>query len=341
MILAKHRALRQRYNKPHPTPADGELACWICGRGCRIAAGGIGYCGLRKAVGHSIMDALGPLVAPGHYYYDPLPTNCVANEVCPGATGAGYPKYALSPRGEIGYYNIAVFYASCNMNCLYCQNWEHHEFLAKGWPTMTVEELASSVNERTTCVCFFGGDPGPNAPHALLAARSMVERARRLGLRAFRVCWETNGLWNPALLKVATELSLETGGIVKIDLKAWTPEVYEALCGVEPRHVELIRRNVELVASYFEKRPEVPLLVVSLLLVPGYVDEVEIEGVARFVAGLNRDIPLVLLGFHPDFQLRDLPRTSWRHVKRALEIARSAGLRRVFVGNVFILGDDY
>jgi len=54
------------------------------------------------------------------WYYDPLPTNCVAWWFCPGCTGAGYPKYVHRHGAETGYANFAVFYGACSFDCLYC-----------------------------------------------------------------------------------------------------------------------------------------------------------------------------------------------------------------------------
>ncbi|MCC6024795.1 MAG: radical SAM protein [Desulfurococcaceae archaeon] len=338
-----HRYSRERFHLPLVESGGDGFKCSVCGRGCVISTeGGRGYCGYRVRVsGFTTVSTRNPLNAVGLYYYDPHPTNCVALPVCPAATGLGYPEYALSPAGEHGYYNIAVFYGGCNLDCLYCQNWEYREMAVKAKPVLSVESLVNAVNSRTTCVCYFGGDPGPFAPHALIASRKMIERARSIGLRVFRVCWETNGLWNPTLLEKAALLSLETGGIVKIDFKAWSPEVYRALCGVEEKHVKLIRENIRLVASLFNKRLKPPLLVVSMLLVPGYVDEYEIEQATKFVAQLNPEIPYIFLGFHPDYLLLDLPTTSRRHAEKAVKIARENGLKNVWVENVFLLGSAY
>jgi len=52
---------------------------------------------------------------------DSIPTNCVADWVCSATTGRGCPKYANTPLGEEGYYNLAVFYGACSLDCLYCQ----------------------------------------------------------------------------------------------------------------------------------------------------------------------------------------------------------------------------
>ncbi len=334
-----HASSRIRYKLPVTTPKTRDgLGCSICGRGCLLGAGEKGYCGIRVRIGNSIRPTTGSYErALGLYYYDPHPTNCVAYSVCPAVTGRGYPRYALSPSGERGYYNIAVFYGGCNMDCLYCQNWEWRLQVMKGEPLLSIDDLVSSVNSSTTCVCFFGGDPAPWSIHALIAAEKMVARAREIGLRVFRVCWETNGLWNEHLLRRAARLSLETGGIVKIDFKAWSPEVYRALTSIEPRHVEVIRRNIRLVAELAVERREPPLLVVSTLLVPGYIDEYEIDSMTRYVAEIDPETPYIFLAFHPDYMLRDLPRTPRSLAFKAVEIARRNGLRNVYIENVWLL----
>lgn len=338
-VFELHDKIRAELGKP-PSAQGTGVVCGVCGRKCSLGSVP-GYCGIRHAVANTIESFLRHDEVLGLYYFDPHPTNCVAIEVCPASKGVGYPNYALMRSGEIGYYNIAVFLGSCNFNCLYCQNWEHHLITVRKNPTMTFSDLEKAVNSRTTCVCFFGGDPSVFAPSLLIVARRMVEKARQIGLRVFRVCFETNGLWNPFLLEKAVELSLQTGGIIKIDFKAWSPQVYSALTGVEPRHVYVIRENIKRVAKRFSERSDPPLLVVSTLLVPGYIDEYEIDGMTKFIASLNPNIPYIFLGFHPDFYLRDLPTTSWSHANKALKIARENGLRRVYLENVFLLGEGY
>lgn len=207
---------------------------------------------------------------------------------------------------------------------------------SRGRPELLVEDLVSAVNERTTCVCFFGGDPGPQVIHALMAARSMVRRAEEIGLKVFRVCWETNGLMSPGIVNEVVELSLSTGGVVKVDVKAWSPEVYYALTGNYGRDVF---KTVERIAERFSERPKPPLLVISTLLVPGYVDEVEVEGIAKFIAELNKDIPFRLLAFHPDYAMSDLPPTSRSHARVAYSIALRHGLTNVSIGNWWLLRD--
>jgi pyruvate formate lyase activating enzyme len=50
---------------------------------------------------------------------------------------------------------------------------------------------------------------------------------------------------------------------------------------------------------------------------------------------LGPDVPLHFTAFHPDFKLRDKPRTPAATLDRARQIALDAGLRYVYEGNIY------
>ncbi len=200
---------------------------------------------------------------------------------------------------------------------------------------MSAEALAKWVDEHTSCICFFGGDPAPQMPHALKTAKIALEKKEN---KILRVCWETNGSMCRPVLKKAADISLESGGCIKFDLKAFDPVLHEVLCGV-PNYNTL--KNFEFLAEMVERRKEPPFLIASTLLVPGYVDENEVKNIAEFIASLNPSIPYSLLAFHPDFEMNDLPCTSKEHAERCYKIAKRVGLERVNIGNVFTLGPRY
>ena len=156
--------------------------------------------------------------------------------------------------------------------------------------------------------------------------------------RILRICWETNGSMNPSLLQKMVDLSLKSGGCLKFDLKAFNATVHRALCGVSNRQT---LDNFELVSRHFDERPDPPLLLASTLLVPGYVDEHEVRRIAEFIAALNPDIPYSLLAFYPHFFMVDLPTTSRRHAEECRQAAHEAGLKRVHIGNLHLLSDEY
>ncbi len=316
------RRSRRIFALPEKPPRDQNgIPCNLCVHGCRIPPDGRGFCGLPPG---------GRERARLSWYYDPLPTNCVADFVCPGGTGAGYPRFAHKPSPEYGYQNLAVFYEACSFDCLYCQNWHYRVDGPKREP-VGPEALAQAVNPKVSCICFFGGDPTPQLPHALLAAE---EALRANPGRILRICFETNGSMNPSLLERMVEVSLPTGGVIKFDLKAWTPSLHYALTGA-PNSQTL--ENFARLAREFPKRPGVPLLVASVLLVPGYVDVEEVRAIAEFVASLNPSIPLSLLAFYPNCLMDDLPCTSWAHMERCVSTAKAAGLKTVHIGNRHLL----
>jgi len=191
--------------------------------------------------------------------------------------------------------------------------------------------LASAANSRTFCVCFFGGDPASQMPHALASAAKLAERG-------ITICWETNGTANRRLMDRAVTFSLGSGGTVKFDLKAHDDLLHRALTGVSNQRT---LENFARAARRSSERPDPPLVIASTLLVPGYVDAQEVERIADFIAGFSPDIPYVLLGFAPHFFMSDLPRTSKRHAAEAEAAARAAGLTTVRIGNRHLLSSEY
>jgi len=340
-IYEAHRLSRESFGLPYPTPnAEDGVLCGLCPRNCRLKPGEVGYCGLVfcDSSGRLRRKAGSPEWGVLDWYYDPLPTNCVAGWFCPASTGLGYPKYAVKPEAEVGYYNLAVFYGSCNLDCLYCQNWQYRQYhLAAHVRRVHVNELVNAANDKVTCVCYFGGDPSTQIVHSLIASVRILEKARREN-RIVRICWETNGQIKPYFLKKMIDLALRSGGIIKVDIKAGTPQVYNALTDGD---YNIVLNTIREIAKHFNERREVPLLNVSLLVVPGYIDEVELESVFRFVNELNPEIPVSLLAFHPDYLMNDLPPTSKRHMDLAVKLAREYGMKMYDVGNKWLLGDWY
>ncbi len=334
LIEKAHGAARRPFHLPEQPPSgEGGLKCQLCANKCRIPPNGRGYCGLRTNKGNKLAGAT---AEKGNvsWYYDALPTNCVADWVCPGRTGAGYPQFAYSQGAEYGYKNLAVFYQACSFDCLFCQNW-HYRYSATQPSKVDAPELAQAVDERTACICYFGGDPSPQLPHAIRTSRLALERNRG---RILRICWETNGSMHPALLRQAAELSLNSGGCIKFDLKAWSEELHIALCGASNKRT---LENFKLLAQYAGKRPSPPFLVASTLLIPGYIDREEISRIAAFISSLSPDIPYALLAFHPQFVMNDLPPTSERHARECLAEAKVQGLKNVRLGNIHLLGNYY
>lgn len=317
---AAHAAARRPFGLPERPPhTKGGRRCGLCVQGCVIGEGERGFCGLRE-VRDSKLDHLAGTPNRGllHWYRDPLPTNCVADPVCAGHI-------------QRGKHNLAVFYAACTVDCLFCQNWHFRETDPAHSDKITAQQLAAAANPRTYCVCYFGGDPASQMAHALATSHLLVERG-------VVVCWETNGTAHPRLMDRALDLSLSTGGCVKFDLKAHDDNLHRVLTGASNCQT---LENFGRAAARFDERPTPPPIVASTLLVPGYVDAKEVGRIASFIADLNPAIPYALLGFAPQFLFPDLPRTSVRHAEQAQAAAHAAGLHTVRIGNRHLLSRDY
>jgi len=308
-----HATVRESCGLPGTPPkTPGGRQCRLCANECLMGEGEYGFCGLRKNRNGMIERLVPHRSALAHAYLDPLPTNCCAAWFCPGSDEPGY--------------NLAVFLYGCNFNCLFCQNASHK--MIDTAPALTEDELVSRARATSVrCICFFGGSPEPQFPFALRVSRRIL---RECG-RSTHICWEWNGAGNPRLAEVAARLSMETGGVVKFDLKAFHPNLHFALCGTgNERTLDNFRRVAEITQG-------TDTLTATTLLVPYYIDAAEVGAIAGFIASIDDDIPYSLLIFHPDYLLKDLPITPRSQVGECVAAARQH-LNRVHVGNIHLLG---
>ena len=304
-------------------PTEGTYVCPECGNHCRMNEGETGFCHLRHVNNGELVSRFGERAIVS-WYFDPIPTNCVADWVC-GVRGT----HNTTGR-RTGLKNLAVFYGSCNSDCLFCQNASYQRMMARDEPLMSAEELAAVADDRTACVCYFGGDPSCNPEHSLQVSNLLHDEW------GMKVCYETNGNISSKWLGRITEVVSRSKGTLKFDLKAFTPSLYTALTGVSNR---VALENFKRIARM--EGEDRPALVASILLLPGYIDISEIHALCEFVAICDPEIPTALLGFQPKHLMTDLPRTSRAHAQAALETAQAAGLNNVRIGNVGLLGDDW
>ncbi len=332
-VKKAHSASRARFGLPEEQPKDPlGVRCGLCVNDCRIPGGERGYCGLRENRDGKLIHLAGtPEFGLLEYYYDPLPTNCVADWVCAGCTGAGYPDYSYSEKAsESGYKNLAVFYSSCIFDCLFCQNWHYRKGPRRMSPMISASQLASQVDEKTSCICYFGGDPASQMVHTLRTSQLAIKRANG---RILRICWETNGGMSLPFIKKAAKLSMDSGGCIKFDLKAWDENLHIALTGATNKRT---LENFQWLAKYGEQRREPPFLVASTLLVPGYIDSTEVEKIAQFISALDPEIPYSLLAFSPEYLMEDMPLLSREQVDDCYSAAKDY-LENVKIGNAHLL----
>jgi pyruvate formate lyase activating enzyme len=210
--------------------------------------------------------------------------------------------------------------AGCNLACRFCQNWD----ISKSREIDTLSsaaspELLASTAAALGCrsVAFTYNDPVIFMEYAMDVADACRER----GIKAVAV---SAGYMNPpARREFYTHMDA-----ANIDLKAFTDAFYEKITfsrlPVVLETLEYLRHETDV---WFE---------ITTLLIPGHNDSTEeIERqCAWLVEHLGVDVPLHFSAFHPDFKMRDVPRTPPETLRRARLIAREHGLRYVYTGNI-------
>lgn len=265
-----------------------------------MAEGEYGYCRTRRNIGGRIHTL-------------------VYGEIAPDETGLSLnpiekkPIYHFRP----GTRCLTAGTWSCNFDCPWCQNAfisKRPEGIGSGYylsPEAFVS-LALEWGAEGTSFSF-------NEPTLLLEyALDVFPLAREKGLYNSYV---TNGYMTPEALDLLVERGLDA---MNIDLKG-DEGVYRTYCGANPGPVW---RNARLAK---EKGVWVEL---TTLVIPGVNDrEAVIRGIARrILRELGPDTPWHLTGYYPAYKFH-APPTPKGTVERAWEVAKSEGLRFVYVGN--------
>ena len=279
---------------------EGQKArCLLCPHGCLISDGKRGVCGVRELMGQKLVALTYGLASSIHP--DPIEKKPLYHFM-PGTT-------ALS-LGSVG----------CNLSCLHCQNYS----ISRARPS------DSSLTEVTPeDVIRYAQDAGarsiswtynePTIWHEFTTVASKV--AHDSGLRTSYV---TNGYIEEDPLR-------ELKGVIdamNIDVKSFSEEFYKRICG---GRLEPVKRACE---TAHEMGIHIEL---TYLVIPGHNDgEEEMASFSEWVRDdLAVSVPVHFSAFHPDYRLRDAPRTPLATMERAYDVARRVGLEFVYIGNVF------
>jgi len=114
---------------------------------------------------------------------------------------------------------------------------------------------------------------------------------------------------------------------VKIDLKAFTEKFYSSVCGGSLKAVQENMVSVFATGKWLE---------IVVLIIPTLNDSPdEIRKMALWVKkNLSPDVPMHFTQFHAMYKLQNLPPTPVPTLERCRTIARDAGIRYPYVGNV-------
>jgi len=216
--------------------------------------------------------------------------------------------------------------AGCNLGCKFCQNWDisKSQEVARRSSVATPRGVAHTAADLgCRSVAFTYNDPVVWAEYAIDTATE----CRRLGLKTVAV---TAGY----ITEQARGEFFGAMDAVNVDLKAFSQHFYEKLCFADLAPV--------LDTLAWIKRETDVWLEVTTLVIPGQNDtNEELMALSDWCARhLGPDTPLHFSAFHPDFKMKDTPATPPSTLRRARRIARAAGLRHVYTGNVHDVQGD-
>ena len=286
-----------RYWEPAP---DGKIRCTLCPRDCHIGEGQNGFCYIRQNRG-------GRLVSAGYgrttgFAMDPVEKKPLAHF---------YPGSRVLSFGTAG----------CCLGCRFCQNWDiskarqDDRLSEDDWTPDRVVALARA--HRADGLAFTYNDPIIWAEFAIDVARA----AHAAGL--FTVFVTSGYIGAEARADVFRHMDA-----TNVDLKGFTEEFYAK---ATLSHLAPVLETLEWLARETKVWVEV-----TNLMIPGLNDAPdETRALSEWMVGhMGADVPLHFTAFHPDYKMMDRPRTPAATLTGARAIARAAGLRYVYTGNV-------
>ena len=274
------------------------VSCLLCPRFCHIPEGERGFCRVRLNKGGRLFTIT--YGCPCAVHIDPVEKK---------------PLFHVLPGSNV----LSIASAGCNLKCKFCQNWT----ISQTTPEHTYnynlppeEVVAAAKRKRCPSIAYTYTEPTSFYEYMLDTAKV----ARKQGvLNLFHSC----GYINPEPLRKLSRY-LDAGNV---DLKGFSRDFYQKTCSAELQPVLETLKILKEEGVWIE---------ITNLVIPTLNDGSElIKEMCFWIRdNLGEDVPIHFSRFHPDYKMRNLPPTPLETLERAHRIAKKAGLKYVYIGNV-------
>ncbi len=278
---------------------DGAVRCVACGHRCLVKPGREGVCRVRFNDGGQLRVPQGYVAALA---CDPIEKK---------------PFFHVLPGAEV----LTFGMLGCDYHCGYCQNWLTSQSVRDPKAMAGVREVSA---ERIVelAIEHGAGAVASSYNEPLITAEWAVEIFRLAGKAGLRRLFVSNGNATPEVLDYLRP-HLDA---YKVDLKTFDERRYRELGGVLGNVTRTIR----------DLKDRGVWVEIVTLIVPGFSDDRDdLRRMADFLAETDPHMPWHVTAFHPDYKMTDgFRRTTVDDLLGVVEIARNAGLRFVYAGNL-------
>lgn len=219
------------------------------------------------------------------------------------------PLYHFYPESEI--FSIGSF--GCNLACDFCQNWQivYEDNISLN---IEIEDIIHLAKARDSVgIAYTYNEPSIFYEFVL----DISKMAKKENLKNVLI---TNGYIN----KEPMEELLPYIDAMNIDLKSIKDKFYQSHC---KGHLEPVLKTIELCVG------KAHIELTSLIIDDENASMEEIEELAKRVSQINKDIPLHLSKYFPNYKLQSPPTKDSTLIK-ARDIARKY-LNYVYIGNLY------
>jgi len=276
----------------------GHVRCLLCAQKCLLAPGDRGRCRARIN-NHGVLKSL-VYGHPVSMHVDPIEKK---------------PLYHFLPGSAA--FSLAT--AGCPLSCQFCQNWEISQAKPEDFtvPFVAPEEIvAASKQRQASVIAFTYNEPTVFAEYLL----DIAAAAKPKGIRSVLI---SCGFMNPEPLNDMCQ-ALDA---IKIDLKGFDRAFYRNVCKAE---LDPVLKSIRTVA-----KRGVHLEIVNLVVPTLNDSDNMLKGLIRWMLDeVGPDVPIHFTRFHPDYKMLNLPPTPVGTLEKAYDLAKAAGIRYPFVGNV-------
>lgn len=270
------------------------IKCQLCPHNCSLIEGKFGVCNLR-----TVKNNIPIVINYGEFTsvnVDPIEKK---------------PLYHFKPGKDI--LSIGTF--GCNMSCSFCQN---HEISQNKPPTefIDIDKLISLIINipNNVGIAFTYNEPFMWYEYIYDVAKKIKEYDKNIS-----IVLVTNGFVN----KEPLEQILPFIDAMNIDLKGFTKQYYNEVCGAT---IDSVLETIKIASKHTHVE-------ITTLMVSDKNDSVEeIVEIAKFLASIDKNIPLHLSRYFPKYKMKNPP-TLVENMMKAKEEAIKY-LNYVYVGNV-------